>query len=126
MNKREIKSLSLVKYIFFEILLAVIVLLIGLAIVYFTNYNFKDVLFVEGMVVIILGIFSGISGNSTGLSLQGMGQNNAQYVSNVNLETLKMEKEKTKNNLNPNISIGLNMASLIISGAICIIIDFII
>ena len=93
---------------------------------YFTNYNFKDVLFVEGMVVIILGIFSGISGNSTGLSLQGMGQNNAQYVSNVNLETLKMEKEKTKNNLTPNISIGLNMVSLIIGGAICIIIEFII
>ena len=124
MNKRENKPL--VKYIFFEILLSVILLLIGLAIVYFTNYNFKDVLFVEGMVVIILGIFSGISGNSTGLSLQGMGQNNAQYVSNANLETLKMEKEKTKNNLNPNISIGLNMVSLIIGGAICIIIDFII
>ncbi|BCZ46324.1 hypothetical protein psyc5s11_23910 [Clostridium gelidum] len=124
MNKRENKRL--VKYIFFEILLSAILLLIGLAIVYFTNYNFKDVLFVEGMVVIILGIFSGISGNSTGLSLQGMGQNNAQYVSNANLETLKEEKEKTKNNLNPNISIGLNMVSLIIGGAICIIIDFII
>lgn len=50
------------------------------------------------MVVIILGIFSGISGNSTGLSLQGMGENNAQYVSNANLETLKMQKEKTKFN----------------------------
>lgn len=124
MNKRENKPL--VKYIFFEILLSVILLLIGLVIMYFTNYNFKDVLFVEGMVVIILGIFSGISGNSTGLSLQGMGQNNAQYVSNANLETLKMEKEKTKNNLNPNISIGLNMVLLIIGGAICIIIDFII
>ena len=124
MNKRENKPL--VKYIFFEILLSVILLLIGLAIVYFTNYNFKDVLFVEGMVVIILGIFSGISGNSTGLSLQGMGQNNAQYVSNTNLETLKMEKEKTKNNLNTNIRIGLNMVSLIIGGAICIIIEFII
>jgi len=124
MNKRENKPL--VKYIFFEILLSVILLLIGLVIMYFTNYNFKDVLFVEGMVVIILGIFSGISGNSTGLSLQGMGQNNAQYVSNANLETLKMEKEKTKNNLNPNISIGLNMVSLIIGGAICIIIEFII
>lgn len=75
MNKREIKSL--IKYIFFEILLSVILLLTGLVIVYFTNYNFKDFLFVEGMVVIILGIFSGIAGNSTGLSLQGMGQNNA-------------------------------------------------
>lgn len=124
MNKRENKPL--VKYIFFEILLSVILLLIGLAIVYFTTYNFKDVLFVEGMVVIILGIFSGISGNSTGLSLQGMGQNNAQYVSNANLEILKMEKEKTKNNLNTNIRIGLNMVSLIIGGGICIIIDFII
>jgi len=124
MNKRDFKSL--IKYIYFGILESFILVLIGLAIVSFNNYNLKDVLFVEGIVLIILAVFCVIGGDSTGLSLQGMGQNNAQYLANANLETLKLENEKTKSNLRPMLNIGLNTVSMTIGGVICIIIDLII
>ncbi|HEX9026678.1 MAG TPA: hypothetical protein VF839_09500 [Clostridium sp.] len=124
MNKRDFKSL--IKNISFGILESFILVLIGLAIVSFNNYNLKDVLFVEGIVLIILAVFCVIGGDSTGLSLQGMGQNNAQYLANANLEILKLENEKTKRNLRPMLNIGLNAVSMTIGGVICIIIDLII
>ena len=65
-------------------------------------------------------------GNSTGLSLQGMGQNNAQYLANANLEISRMENEKTKSNLRLMLNIGLSTVSMTIGGVICIIIDLII
>jgi len=43
--------------------------------------------------VIILGALSSIGGNPMGLSLQALGQTNAQYVANANLEVTKKEKE---------------------------------
>jgi len=124
MNKRDFKSL--IKCISFGMLWSVILVLIGLAIVSFNNYNLKDVLFVEGIVLIILAVFCAIGGNSTGLSLQGMGQNNAQYLANANLEISRMENEKTKSNLRPMLNIGLSAVSMTIGGVICIIIDLII
>ena len=60
-----------------------------------------------------------------GLSMQGLGQNNAQYIANANLEVSKMEKEKT-NNIKTTISAGLSTVSLIIGGLLVIAINFII
>lgn len=60
-----------------------------------------------------------------GLSMQGLGQNNAQYIANANLEVSKMEKDKT-NNIKTTISAGLSTVSLIIGGLLVIAINFII
>lgn len=60
------------------------------------NYEIKNILFIEGIIVIMLGIFSGISGDSNGTSLQALGQNNAQYISNVNLEISNLTKKLKK------------------------------
>ena len=60
-----------------------------------------------------------------GLSLQALGQNNAQYVASANLEVIKMEKEKHHNKFKTNLRSSLNRVSLTIGGVICVIINFI-
>lgn len=123
MDKSQIKSL--IKCVVWGIIWSIILVLIGLGIVHFTAHNLKDVLFIEGIILVILGISSFLGGNPTGLSLQGLCQANAQYISNTNLEVTKMEKEKTST-IRKNFKASINTISLVMGGVICIIINFII
>ncbi|MEW8995171.1 hypothetical protein [Clostridium sp.] len=123
MDKSQIKSL--IKCVVWGIIWSIILVLIGLGIVNFTTYNLKDVLFIEGIILVILGVSSFLGGNPTGLSLQGLGQTNAQYIANANLEVTRMEKEKTTTIKN-NFKASINTVSLVMGGVICIIINFII
>jgi len=124
MNKSQIKALT--KCIVWGILWAIVFIFIGFLIVNFTSYTLKDILFIEGIILIVLGALSSIGGNPTGLSLQALGQDNAQYVANANLEVTKMEKQIHHDNIKTNLRNSFNIISLIIGGAICIIINFII
>ncbi|GAA0770280.1 hypothetical protein GCM10008908_12850 [Clostridium subterminale] len=124
MDKSQIKSL--IKCVVWGIIWSIILVLIGLGIVNFTTHNLKDALFIEGIILVILGVSSFLGGNPTGLSLQGMGQTNAQYIANANLEVTRMEKEKTTTSINNSFKTIINTVSLIIGGLICIIINFII
>lgn len=124
MDKSQIKSL--IKCVVWGIFWSIILVIIGFVIENFTSYTLKDILFIEGIVVVLLGALSSIGGNPMGLSLQALGQNNAQYAANANLEVTRMEKEKRHNNFKSNLRSSLNTVSLIIGGVICIIINFII
>ncbi|MEG1797375.1 MAG: hypothetical protein RR262_12835 [Clostridium sp.] len=124
MDKSQMESL--IKCVVWGILWSIIFILIGFIIANFTPYILKDVLFVEGMLVIIVAASSSISGNPLGLSLQALGENNAQYVANANLEVTKMEKQKQHHNFKTDLRSSLNAVSLIIGGVICIVINFII
>ena len=88
------------------------------------NKNFENVLFIEGLVLVFGGIFASISGDPMGLSIQGLGQNNAQYIANANLEISKMEKEKS--GMKIDIGFSLSTFSLIIGGILSVILTFII
>ncbi len=123
MGKSQISSL--IKCFIWGIIWSIILVLIGLGIVRFTTYNLKDILFIEGIILVILGVSSFLGGNPTGLSLQGLGQTNAQYIANANLEVTRMEKEKT-NTIKNNFKTSISTVSLVIGGIICIIINFII
>ncbi|WP_346938717.1 hypothetical protein [uncultured Clostridium sp.] len=124
MDKSQIKFL--IKCVVWGIIWSIILVLIGLGIVNFTTYNLKDILFIEGIILVILGVSSFLGGNPTGLSLQGLGQTNAQYIANANLEVTRMEKEKTTTPIKNNFKASINMISLVMGGVICIIINFII
>ena len=124
MNKSQIKPL--IKCIVWGILWAIVFILIGFVIVNFTSYSLKDVLFIEGIVLVALGALSSIGGNPTGLSLQALGQDNAQYAANANLEVTKMEKQRHHDNIKTNLRSSFNIVSLIIGGSICIVINFLI
>jgi cobalamin biosynthesis protein CobD/CbiB len=117
---------SLIKCVVWGILWSIIFILIGFIIANFTPYILKDVLFVEGMLIVIVAASSSISGNPLGLSLQALGQNSAQYVANANLEAMKMEKQKQYDNFKTGLRSSLNAVSLIIGGVICIVINFMI
>ena len=59
------------------------------------GYVIQDVLFIEGLLVIILGFLLSMKGNPSGSSLQGLGRNNAQQLSYLNMEVTKTEREAT-------------------------------
>ena len=99
--------------------------LIALIITKVTSYkDFENVLFIEGLILIFVGIFASISGDPMGLSLQGLGQSNAQYIANANLEVSKMSREKVSGKID--IRFALSTLSLVIGGILSAAITFII
>lgn len=124
MEKIQVKSL--IKCAIWGIIWAALLFGTALIITRYTDYIFKDVLFIEGFIFVIIGSFSCIGGDPRGVSIQGLGQNNAQYIGSANLEISRMEKDKGRNSLKTTISASISMMSLIIGGILCIIINFII
>lgn len=99
--------------------------LIGFIITKVTPYkNFENILFIEGIILVFVGIFASISGDPIALSMQGLGQNSAQYVANANLEVTKMEREKSNRKLD--VSLAVSTFSLILGGLFSAGVTFII
>lgn len=114
------------KCVLFGVIWAFISFGISLIINKFMDYSIKDIFFVEGIILIMIGIFSSIGGDPMGLSLQSLGNSNAQYVSNANLKVAEIEKKINKSEARKvTISTSLSGFSLIVGGAICIIINHI-
>lgn len=121
MDKSILKNIG--KCAIFCIIWAIILFGVAAAITTFKGYALKDILFVEGIIFVIIGVFSLLEGNPMGLSIQGLGQNNSQYISNANLEVAKIEKNKNTKN---SIRLGLNAVALVIGGVLILLISFII
>lgn len=119
MDKQKINMKLIIK------LLLLVVLFLGLAFIIskVIGYGIKDVLFIEGIILILGGILSSINGNPKGLSIQGLGSINAQYISNANLEITKMEREKV--NIKEELKFAFSGIALIISGLVCVVINYI-
>ncbi|WP_195430506.1 hypothetical protein [Clostridium sp. D46t1_190503_E9] len=99
--------------------------LIGFIITKVTPYkNFENILFIEGIILVFVGIFASISGDPMGLSMQGLGQNSAQYAAIANLETTKREKEKSNRKLD--VALAVSTFSLILGGLFSAGVTFII
>jgi hypothetical protein len=86
--------------------------------------SFENVLYVIGLILFTLGVFSGISGNSIALSLQEMGQNISQYLYTSNVKIARLEEQIIYTKLD--ISYEATSISLIIGGLIGIIVTKII
>lgn len=123
MDKSVLKTI--VKCVIFGVIWAIILFGVALVITNFKGYELKNILFIEGIIFVMIGILSSIGGNPMGLSMQGLGQSNAQYIANGNLEVAKMEKDKTKS-VKTTVSIGLSTVSLVIGGILVITLNFII
>ena len=83
------------------------------------HYNFKDILFIEGIVLIAISILSSIGGNPTGLSMQGI--NNPTLASYANLEITRSEREK--NPMKQTVSFAFSSISLILGGLLLILLN---
>lgn len=123
MRKNIFKIIT--KYIAFVFIWSILLFAIAITLLKTKGYLLKDILFVEGLLFILLGTLSSISGNPIGISIQSLGQNNSQFNSNVNLEVSKIEKEKTKDILKLSISPSIGAISLIVVGIFSIISTFI-
>jgi hypothetical protein len=92
------------------------------------DLKLQEAMFVEGLIVIIIGALSSIKGNPSGSSIQGFGQGNAQYGSILHLEVTRMERESTnyyKNFLKQSVAeFALSNITIIMCGIFIIILSF--
>ena len=102
-----------------------VAVLIGFIITKVTAYkNFENILFIEGIILVFVGIFASISGDPMGLSMQGLGQNSAQYSASATLEVTTMEREKSNRKLD--VALAVSTFSLILGGVFSAGLTFII
>lgn len=57
------------------------------------NYKLQDTMFYEGLILFVIGLLMSLSGNPSGISINGIGQSNENGVSYINLETTRVERE---------------------------------
>ena len=123
MNKHGLKILR--KVLLTSILFAAILFGLGVLIKNNNGYELRDVIFVEGIIALIIGALSSIGGRSMGLAINGIGRSNAQYQSTANIEITKRENEKFGFG-KVSIDLSLSNFSLLISGFILVILNYII
>ncbi|MHB8132306.1 MAG: hypothetical protein ACYDEX_25415 [Mobilitalea sp.] len=57
------------------------------------NYNLQEVMIYEGLIIILIGILMSMKGNPSGISISGMGSNDATITSYMNNEFTRQERE---------------------------------
>lgn len=121
MDKDQIKTL--LRCIVFGFIWIAITAGVGMLIVDLAGYNFKDVMFIEGIVLVILGLFASVSGNPMGLCIQALGNSNSQYVANTNLQIAKVDLER-KTNIKTTIKMSISTVALVMGGILSILVSF--
>lgn len=121
---RKNNSKSLKKFISIFIANSVSLFVIGGIISNLNGFQLKDVLFVEGILVLMIGIFSSIGGNTQSLSLQEFGQVNPQCFVNIVLESNSIQKERVISTSNIEINMDLVSTSITLGAIIALIISY--
>lgn len=122
MIKKNSKSLKNFSWIFISNL--VFLFLIAGVISSLKGYQFKDVLFVEGILVFMVSVLSSIDGKPLSLSLQEFGQVNPQYFASIVLESNATEKERIISSSNISIKMDIVSTSIMIGSIIVLIISY--
>ena len=111
--------------VLYSLIFLVVGYLAGVVISNGFNYKLQDVMFIEGLIVVIIGALFSMKGNPSGISLQGLGQNDAQYRANENLEVIVRERESTnyyKNFFKHSVvELAFSNITIIIGGALIIL-----
>lgn len=125
MNNNILKIIY--KCIAWSILILSLILISAYAIAQHNNYLYANVLFIESIICIMIGIFASISsGNPLSLSFQTIEQNNSQFKALETLQSTDTEEAKTKTLDNITIVSNISTISLIISGLLGIILSYLI
>lgn len=122
MKKDILKTIG--KCILFGVMWFVVLGIIAMIVSSIKGYIVKDILFIEGIVFLMIGLFASIGGNPVGLSLQTIGQDIT--LINANLEAKRIESEKTASISKNTVSNSVGNASFIIAGILSIAVNFII
>jgi hypothetical protein len=101
---KKISFKSIVIFISFTVILTIVGGLISLALVKGNVFGkLNDTFYILGLVFSAGGVFSAISGNPLEASMQGLGQNNAQFLAQTNLKA-KEKEEKLGHGININFA----------------------
>ena len=122
MRSYALKVLS--KIFFLGLIMAFIFIGIAILISNKKDYLLRDVLFIQGMGIIFLGILASISENPLGFSLFGTGRINTQIISTTNSEVAQMKGSKFSNPTKITFNHTIATASFIVSGIICVIVNY--
>ena len=118
-------SKSLKKFVLFFVANLVSLFLIAGIISNLKGFEIKDVLFIEGIFILMVGLFSSISGSPQSLSLQEFGQVNPQYFASISLEDTTIENQRAVSVSNIQVSVDLFSTSMIIGSVIVLISSYI-
>ena len=124
MIKNNLKSFK--SFILIFMVSLVVFYFLGSIISNLKGFNFRDVIFVEGIIVLMGVIFSSIDGSPQGLTLQEFGQINPQYFANIILETKVREGKGLIEISNVKINIDLISMAIVLGATITLISSFII
>lgn len=107
------------------VLIGFIIFGIGLVIAYWITDHYdsslQEVVFMEGLLILIIGILASMKGNPSGSSISGIGLKNENAMSFQNLEATRLERERNpydKNFLkNSIVEFVFSSVALMIGGA---------
>lgn len=118
---KNISIKSIFHFIFFTVLLTIIGGTISLELVKGNIFGeLNNTFYILGLVFSAGGIFSAIAGNPVEASMQGLGQNNAQYLAATNMK-VKEKEEKLDRGIN--INFAKSSWIFVVSGILMIIIS---
>ena len=118
------KSNSFLKFSFIFIISSLTLFVLGSIISNVSGTPIKDVMFIEGIVVLMLSVFSLIEGNTTLPSMQEFGRKNPQYLVNMILESNENARKKINRNSTLNIQLDISSLGVIVAAFISVIFSF--
>lgn len=103
-----------------SILWSTILIIMAIIITKTTNNSFQNILFFEGIFTAIIGLMGSMEGSPSSFPIHPLNDMTAQYMANVNLEILRKEQHTLKTEMNPSLS----TFTILIAGAVCLGISF--
>lgn len=118
------KSNSFLKFSFIFIISSLTLFVLGSIISNVSGTSIKDVMFIEGIVVLMLTVFSLIEGNTSLPSMHEFGRINPQYLVNMILESNENARRKINRNSTLNIQLDISSLGVIVAALISMIFSF--
>lgn len=90
------------------------------------NFSLADILFIEGLVLALIGTLSGISGDPIGLGIQSLELKHPDDVEEINYEITPEERGNMSTTIKKDLLFSTTTAPLVIGGMLAVLINFII
>ena len=120
---RNISVKTTLKLFIYGVLWSILTLIIANIFTPLTNFYFKDIVFIEGLLMLVMSITSAINSKTLGMSFYILNQIHSKYINN---RDFKKEEDKIFNTFNSiNFHLFLNWISIAIGGFINILLIFV-
>lgn len=129
----KLKTKNIIKYLLITVFLSACISLTGYFVASLISKEFstgiKSVMFIEGIITLIIGLMSMMEGNPSGINITDSGRHGSEYLSYMNLEVTRMERNLTnyfKNFMNHSIvEIASSSLTIVLGGVFILLYSFI-